>query len=65
MIKDAGLKPVHIFIETAAITGAWDEWRGIMTLMAERMKMPVPASFQHGLQRIGTSMLLPGDAPTQ
>jgi hypothetical protein len=74
MIRDAGMKPVHMFIETAAITGAWDEWRGFMTAMAEKMKMPVPASFpkttlaemielakKHGVQRIGTSMLLPGE----
>lgn len=74
MIRDAGMKPVHMFIETAAITGAWDEWRGFMTAMAAKMKMPAPSSFpkttlaemielakKHGIQRIGTSMLLPGE----
>ena len=74
MIRDAGMKPVHMFIETAAITGAWDEWRGFMTAMAEKMRMPVPANFpkttladmidlakKHGIQRIGTSMLLPSE----
>lgn len=75
MIGDAGLKPVHMFIESAAITGAWGEWRGFMTAMAAKFKMPAPAADaprpslgemielakKHGIQRIGTSMLLPGE----
>ena len=78
MISDAGLKPVHIFIESATITGAWDEWRGFMSAMAERYKMPAPAADtprprleemiemanRHGVKRIGTSMLLPGERAT-
>lgn len=75
MIKDAGLKPVHMFIESAAVTGAWDEWQTFMTAMAARYKAPPPSASaprptleamielakQHGIQRIGTSMLLPGE----
>ena len=75
MISDAGLKPVHMFIESAAITGAWDEWHGFMAGMAAKYKMPAPPANgprpslgemidlgkKHGMQRIGTSMLLPGE----
>jgi len=75
MISDAGLKPVHMFIESAAITGAWDEWQGFMTAMAAKYKAPPPSASapratledmialakKHGIQRIGTSMLLPGE----
>lgn len=28
-IRGAGLKPVHMFVDSAVITGAWDEWRFI------------------------------------
>ncbi len=75
MIADAGLKPVHMFIESATATGAWAEWKAYSSGMAARFKMPVPAANapqpslegmielgkKHGLQRIGTSMLLPGE----
>jgi hypothetical protein len=75
MIRDAGLKPVHMFIESAAITGAWDEWHAFQGAMASRYKTPAPRSDAprptldgmielaktHGIQRIGTSMLLPGE----
>lgn len=75
MISDAGLKPVHMFIESATVTGAWAEWKTYSAGMAARFKMPVPPANapqarledmidlakKHGLQRIGTSMLLPGE----
>lgn len=75
MIQDAGLKPVHMFIESATITGAWEEWRAFMTAMASRYKAPAPAANgprpsldgtielakKHGVKRIGTSMLLAGE----
>ena len=75
MIAAAGLKPVHMFIESAAITGAWEEWRVFMTAMAARFNAPAPSADapkpqlaemialakRHGIQRIGTSMLLPGE----
>lgn len=75
MIEDAGLKPVHMFIESACITGAWEEWRTFMAGMAAKYKLPAPAenaprpalvemialAKKHGVQRIGTSMLLPGE----
>lgn len=78
MMRDAGLKPVHMFIESAAITGAWEEWHAFSAAMAGRYKMPPPPANaprptldamialakQHGLQRIGTSMLLPGERAT-
>jgi sugar phosphate isomerase/epimerase len=74
-IKDAGLKPVHMFVDAPVITGAWDEWQSFMTQMAARMKMkgaPPPMARQelpdlirlakkHGLTRIGVSYLLPGE----
>ncbi|MBM3797189.1 MAG: hypothetical protein FJW31_24780 [Acidobacteria bacterium] len=75
MMRDAGLKPVHMFIDSAIVTGAWDEWQAFMTAMAARYKIgapPAPArrptladmidlAKAHGVQRIGTSMLLPGE----
>jgi len=68
MIRDAGLKPVHLFIDSAVITGAWDEWAKLMA----RMKAAPPAvkptlddviatAVKHGLKRVGISMLLPGE----
>jgi len=74
-IKATGLKPVHMFIETPIITGAWAEWAGFSKAMAARMKMPAPPApasrptldemidlaKTHGVQRIGTSMLLAGE----
>jgi sugar phosphate isomerase/epimerase len=77
-IRAAGLKPVHMFIETPIVTGAWDEWAGFSKAMAARMKMPAPPANPnrptldemialaktHGIQRIGTSMLLPGERAT-
>ena len=76
MMSDAGLKPVHMFIESAIVTGAWDEWRGFMEKAAAKYKMPAPPpsqaarprleetielAMQHGVKRIGVSMLLPGE----
>ena len=75
MMQDAGLKPVHMFIESAAITGAWEEWQTFMAGMAAKYKLPATAgnaprpalgqmielAKRHGVQRIGTSMLLPGE----
>ena len=75
MMKAAGVKPVHLFIESAVITGAWDEWRELMTRMAARMKMAPPKSDApkptldemialckaHGLRRLGVSFLLPNE----
>lgn len=75
LIRDAGLRPMHMMIESAAITGAWEEWHGFMTAMAARYKAPAPSANgprptlgemialarQHGVRRIGTSMLLPGE----
>lgn len=77
MMRDAGLKPVHLFIESATITGAWDEWRAFGAAMASRFKMPAPRADaprpslgemielakKNNIQRIGTSMLLPGERP--
>ncbi|MFN7926225.1 MAG: sugar phosphate isomerase/epimerase [Bryobacteraceae bacterium] len=75
MIRDAGMKPVHMFIESASITGAWDEWRAFGAAMASKRGMPAPRADaprptldemielarKHGIHRIGTSMLLPGE----
>ncbi len=75
MMKAAGVKPVHLFIESAVITGAWDEWRELMARMAVRMKMAPPKPDApkstldemialckaHGLRRLGVSFLLPNE----
>ncbi len=71
MIRAAGLKPVHMFVESAVITGAWEEWGEFGAEMAKRMKVQSPRSTERatlegmielakkfGIQRIGTSMLL-------
>jgi len=79
MIRDAGLVPVHMFIESAILTGAWDEWQAFAQAAAARLKMPAPPAsantahpkleemidlaVRHGVGRIGTSMLLPGERP--
>ena len=74
-IRAAGLKPVHMFIDSAVITGAWDEWQSFQTQMASRMKMSLPKEApprpalaelialakKHGVGRIGVSYLLPGE----
>lgn len=78
LMRDAGLKPVHMFIEPACITGAWDEWREFGIKMSERMKLPAPPANAprptleqmlalakaHGIQCIGTSLLLPTERET-
>jgi sugar phosphate isomerase/epimerase len=67
-IRAAGLQPKHLFIDSAVITGAWEEWGGLMA----RMKQPVPAekptlaelialAKEHGVRRVGVSYLLPGE----
>ena len=75
MMKAAGVKPVHLFIEPAVITGAWDEWRELMARMAAHLKVAPPRSDApkptlsemialckaHGLRRLGVSFLLPGE----
>lgn len=72
MMRDAGLKPVHMFIESAIVTGAWDAWREYSAAMATKYQMPAPPAnaprprleemielaLKHGVKRIGTSMLL-------
>lgn len=77
MMKDAGLKPVHMMIESGAVTGAWEEWAAFSKAMATRMKLPassaapprprledrIELAVKHGLKRIGTSILLPGERP--
>lgn len=68
MIRDNGLRPVHLFIDSATITGAWDEWAALMA----RMKAPpskvrptledtLELAVKHGVRRAGISMLLPGE----
>jgi hypothetical protein len=66
MIADAGLKPVHLFIDSASITGAWDEWAAVMRSRGgpanpERPSLQslIDLALKHRIQRIGTSMLLP------
>lgn len=75
MIRDAGMKPAHLFIESAIITGAWDEWREFSRAMASRFRMPSPPANaprprledmielarRHRIQRLGISMLLAGE----
>lgn len=75
MIRDAGLKPVHMFIDSAIVTGAWDEWGKFSAQMAARMKLPPPQpnaarpsigemielAKRHGVGRIGISMILAGE----
>lgn len=77
MMKDAGLKPVHMFIESAIVTGAWEEWGEYSKGMMARLKLPAPPAnaprasledmialaVKHGVKRIGTSMLLAGERP--
>lgn len=78
MIREAGLQPVHMFVESACITGAWTEWQAFSSAMAARYKMPAPPANApkptldemialakaHKVQRIGTSMLLPEERKT-
>jgi sugar phosphate isomerase/epimerase len=73
MIKTAGLKPKHLFIESPIVTGTWEPWRELSARMAKRMKMAPPnpdapkptldemiaLAKQHGVERIGLSFLLP------
>lgn len=66
MIADAGLKPVHLFIDSAIITGAWDEWAAVMRSRGgpanpERpsLESMIELARKHNIKRIGTSMLLP------
>ncbi len=74
MIRDAGLKPVHMFIDSAIVTGAWDEWRTFTLAYTARLKQPPPpetprASLQemldlanlHNVHRIGVSFILPDE----
>ncbi|MEZ5351366.1 MAG: sugar phosphate isomerase/epimerase [Bryobacteraceae bacterium] len=74
MIADAGLRPVHMFIDSSVITGGWDEWRTFMSANAARLKMAPPAdapkpslaemlelASKHKVRRIGLSYLLPGE----
>ncbi len=75
MMKAAGVKPVHLFIESAVITGAWNEWRELMVKMAARMKLNPPKADApkptldemielakaHGVRRLGVSYLLPNE----
>lgn len=70
-----GLKPRHMFIDSAILTGAWDEWGKMMAQMAARMKQPAPKApaekptigemlalaKKHKVHRIGVSYLLPGE----
>jgi sugar phosphate isomerase/epimerase len=66
MIADAGLKPVHLFIDSAIITGAWDEWDAFMRARGgpassgrPSLESMIELAQKHRIQRIGTSMLLP------
>lgn len=75
MIRDAGLKPVHMFIDSAAVTGAWDEWREFSRGISARFKLPAPPAnaprprledllelaARHQVKRVGISMLLAGE----
>ncbi|MBL8239846.1 MAG: sugar phosphate isomerase/epimerase [Bryobacterales bacterium] len=74
-LRAAGLKPVHMFIDSAVITGAWEEWEKLQAQMAARMKLPAPKApmarpslaelialaKEHRVHRIGVSYLLPGE----
>ena len=74
-IRGAGLKPVHLFIDSSIVTGAWEEWSAFSAQMAARMKLPTPAAppprqsleeiialaKSHNIHRIGVSYLLPGE----
>jgi sugar phosphate isomerase/epimerase len=67
-MRAAGLQPKHLFIDSAVLTGAWEEWGAMMA----RMKAPAPVerptleelialAKAHGVRRIGVSYLLPGE----
>jgi sugar phosphate isomerase/epimerase len=72
MIADAGMKPVHMFVDAPIVTGAWEEWREFTGRIAARMKMKAPPADaprpalgeiielakRGGVKRLGVSMLL-------
>ncbi|MDZ7637702.1 MAG: hypothetical protein U5J83_05550 [Bryobacterales bacterium] len=78
LIREAGLQPVHLFIDSAVVTGDWEAGLTMQRAMAKRMNLPEPkggaprpslaemADFaqQFGIRRLGISYLLPGERST-
>lgn len=77
-IRAAGLQPVHMFIESAIVTGEWDAALEMQRAMAKRMNQPEPPAGaprptlaqmaalakQFGVRRLGVSYLLPVERST-
>jgi sugar phosphate isomerase/epimerase len=78
MIRGAKLQPVHLFLDSAIITGDWESSLAMQRAMAKRMNQPEPKADapkptleemaglakQFGIRRLGISYLLPGERPT-
>jgi sugar phosphate isomerase/epimerase len=77
-MKQNGLQPVHMMIESPIITGKWDVWKDFAARMAARMNMKAPPppggtrpaleqmidlAVKHGLTGIGVSYVLPEERP--
>lgn len=77
-IRAAKLQPVHLFVDSAVITGDWETSLAMQRAMARRMNQPEPAADaprpsldemaklakQFGIRRLGISYLQPGERPT-
>jgi sugar phosphate isomerase/epimerase len=76
-VRGAGLTPVHMFIESALITGDWEAALAMQRAMAKRMNQPEPKAGaprptleemaalakQFGIRRLGISYLQPAERP--
>ncbi len=77
LIRRNALKPVHMFIESAVITGDWEAGLAMQRAMAKQMNLPEPKADgprptlaemaalakQFGIERLGISYLLPAERP--
>ncbi len=74
-IRQNALKPVHMFLDSAVITGDWEGSLAMQRAMAKRMNLPGPKADaprptladmaqlakQFDIERLGISYLLPGE----
>ena len=77
LIRQAGLQPVHMFIDSATVTGDWEASLTMQRAMAKRMNLPEPKANaprpslaemaalakEFGIRRLGISYLLPSERP--
>lgn len=77
LIRQNALKPKHMFLDSAVVTGDWEASIAMQRAMAKRMNLPEPKSDaprptlaamaqlakEFGIERLGISYLLPGERP--